>query len=195
MKKILALMAAAVVTLALTQSASAVQISGKVDMVGTLNLDAGSLATASAVTAFGPATVIPTPNGAFLGTAGSAVTFTPFSWNPASTPVNPLWSFVSGGWTYTFDLNNITFVSQNAAFVNLAGNGILNITGLGSPYDATFGNWTFTITSAGADPEFRFGFVSSTAAVPQQVPDGGMTVALLGLALVGVEGLRRKLTK
>lgn len=191
MKKILMLVAAAVVSMTLVQNASAVAISGKVDMVGTLNLNTTSLATASTVTSFGPAAVIPTPNGAFIGTAGSAVTFTPFSWNPQSTPVIPLWSFVSGGWTYTFDLNNISFVFQNASFVNLAGEGILNITGLGSPYTPTQGKWTFTITSAGSDPNFRFGFVSSTAAVP----DGGMTVALLGLALVGVEGLRRKLTK
>jgi len=190
-KKILAILTVAVVSMALCQNAAAIAISGKVDMVGSLNLNTTSLATATGVNSFGPASVIPTPNGAFLGTAGSSVTFTPFNWSPPSTPVIPLWSFTSGGWTYTFNLGVISFVSQNSSFVNLAGSGILSITGLGSPYDPTPGDWTFTITSAGQDPDFRFGFVSSTAAVP----DGGMTVALLGLALVGVEGLRRKLMK
>ena len=32
-------------------------------------------------------------------------------------------------------------------------------------------------------------------ALAQVVPDGGMTVAFLGFALAGVEGLRRKLSK
>jgi len=190
-KKIPILMVTAAISLTLAQNVSAIQISGKVDMVGSLDLNTSSTAAATAVTSFGPAQVIPTPNGAFLGTAGSSVTFQPFSWNPQSTPVVPLWSFTSGAWTYTFDLYNISYVSQDSAFINLAGQGILNITGSGSPFDATPGSWTFTITSAGSDPEFNFGFVSSTAAVP----DGGMTVALLGLALVGVEGLRRKLVK
>jgi len=173
-------------------SSSAIQISGKVDMVGTLNLNDSSLATADSITAFGPATVIPTPNGAFIGTAGSAVTFTPFSWNPSSTPVIPLWTFTSGGWTYDFVLNNISFVSQNSNFLNLAGNGVLDIDGLGSPYEDTPGSWTFTVTSAGPDVDFRFGFVSSTAASPgQEVPDAGSTVALLGAALLGLERVRR----
>lgn len=194
MKRILTLVVTTVVSLVLCQNAWAIKITGKVDMVGTLNLNSASLATATGVTSFGPAVVIPTPNGAFIGTSGSAVTFSPFSWNPQSTPVVPLWSFTSGGWTYTFNLSTISFVTQNSSFVNLAGSGTLSIIGGGSPYDATAGDWTFTITSAGPDPDFRFGFVSSTAASPQ-APDGGMTVVLFGLALMAVEGIRRALTK
>ena len=41
---------------------------------------------------------------AFAGTAGSLVTWTtPFSWNPANTPITDLWKFTSGGRTYAFD--------------------------------------------------------------------------------------------
>lgn len=185
----LALAVAGILHIASLQNASAaVLIPGKVDMVGTGSLNDSSLIAATGFSSFGPATVIPTPNGAFIGTAGSAVTFTPFMWNPQSTPVVPLWSFVSGGWTYTFELSEITFVSQNAAFVNLAGNGVLNITGLGSPYEATPASWTFTITSAGADLDFRFGFVSSNAAVvpePSTIVAGALLLLPFGVLTIG----------
>jgi hypothetical protein len=57
-----------------------------------------------------------------------------------------------------------------------------NITG----FDPTPGTWTVTLTQSGAS--FAFG---STAA--PNVPDGGMTLMLLGSALTGLALIRRKI--
>ena len=53
-------------------------------------------------------------------------------------------------------------------------------------FDNTVGSYLFTANQAGG----TFSFSSSQAA---GVPDGGTTIALLGLALVGVGAVRRKL--
>ena len=190
--RFLTMLAAGLLSLAI--NTSAIPITGSVDINGVATLNSTSLATATAATAFPSAEVILTPTGAFAGTVGSAVTFTPFGWMPATTPVNPLWTFVSGGRTYSFELASVAVENQGAAFLNLTGQGTLSITGGGSPYDPTPGNWTFTITTSGDNGTFDFGFVSSNCSVPG-VPDGGLTVALLSSALVGVAGLRRKLSQ
>jgi len=57
----------------------------------------------------------------------------------------------------------------------------LNITG----FDPTAGEWVFTANQGGG----TFSFSSSNAAVPE----GGSALILLGLGLVGLEALRRKL--
>jgi VPDSG-CTERM motif len=51
--------------------------------------------------------------------------------------------------------------------------------------DATAG--VFSLSGSGSNLSFQFVTGSTT------VPDGGSTVALLGIALVGVVGLHRKL--
>ena len=172
------------------QQAGAIPITGHVDMNGQVTLDS-ALGTATKATSFSLVSVVNTPDGAFTGTAGSTVSFNPFGWNPSTTPVTPLWSFSNGTSLYSFDLASLTVVGQSSSFLNLTGAGTLSISG--GTYDPTPGNWSFTITSStgGTSPNFAFGFVSSTSAVP----DGGSTVALLGCALVAVGALRRKLAK
>lgn len=192
MIKTLGLTLAAVGVMAIT--AQAIPITGTVRMSGDVTLDTQNLATADAATAFAAVTVVGSPTLAYSGTAGSSVTWKPFSWDPSSAPVNDLWSFISGLWTYTFDLASITTFSQNSSFLNMSGTGTVDITGPGSPYTTTAANWTFQITdSSGATAgSFVFGFSDSNTAVPS-VPDGGMTVAMLGLALSGLGLMRRKL--
>jgi len=104
----------------------------------------------------------------------------PWIFNP-STATIPLWQV--GG--FTFDLTSSTIVTQTNFFLNITGVGTLS----GAGFDPTPGTWSFTVSNALGKPHATFGFTSDTAST---VPEGGATAALLGLALGGVEVLRRK---
>jgi hypothetical protein len=165
-------------------------ITGAIDMSGTANnLNSTLLGSATSVAFFTGVTVGGTPTGTFAGTSGASVTWSGFSW-PSNVLVAPLWTFTSGANTYSFDLANVSVFSQSNSFLNLMGSGTFHVTG----FDDTPGLWSFTISNpgGGAHANFDFTFANSQTATGG-VPDGGMTVALLGLALVGVEVLRRKL--
>jgi VPDSG-CTERM motif len=161
-------------------------ITGLIDMSGTATLNDTLLGSATAATAFTGVTVGGAPTGTFAGTFGASVTWSGFSW-PSNVLVAPLWTFMFGANTYSFDLANVSVSSQSNSFLNLMGSGTLHVTG----FDDTPGLWSFTISNpgGGAHPNFDFTFANSQTAVP----DGGATIALLGIALVGVEVLRRKL--
>ena len=183
--KILAF-ACAVVSMAAT-SLQALPVTGTVDMSGTAILDNTLLGSANGVTSFGVVTVGGIPDGTFTGTAGAAVTWNPFNWNPANTPIIPLWTYTVGLTTYSFDLTTVSVDDQDNQFLNLLGTGVLHATG----YTDTAGTWSFTISNptGGAHANFAFTFANSQTA---SVPDGGMTVAMLGLALSGLGLVRRK---
>ena len=161
-------------------------------MSGTVTLDDVFLGSADAALAFNGVTVGGTPTGAYTGTAGTAVTWSAFGWNPATTPVTPLWTFTTGGRTYSFDLTTVSIAGQNNFFLNLLGTGTLRITGGGPSYDPTPGTWSFTISNPdGADHQnFQFTFANSQTA--SGVPEGGTTAMLLGAALCGIGLIRRK---
>jgi hypothetical protein len=105
---------------------------------------------------------------------------TPWIFNP-STPTPGLWSV--GG--FTFDLLSSTIVTQNAGLLAITGTGIVR----GNGFDPTAMDWSFTTQSSGGRTRAVFSFSANGAAVP----DGGSAVALLGIALTGIEVLRRKL--
>ncbi len=177
----------------LCQSANAASITGGISLAGgPVTTDTGNLATASTITGFGAVTTTSTSGSYTPVTAGTVVTTTTgFTFKPilVPSPVINVWNFVFAGKTYSFDLYSIQSVSQgldvnNNQFLNISGTGILHITG----FTDTVGSYIFTANSAGG----TFSFSSSNGA---QVPDGGFTLALLGLALTGVEGLRRTLRK
>lgn len=179
---------------AFVNQASAISIDGQIKMSGETVLN-GPLASATAFTSFsnvkvGPANSTGTYSGVTLGTA---VTYTPFTFKPAlvPSPVTPLWTFTDAGVTYSFELDTVTVMLQNNRFLNLFGTGTATATG----YDATPGVWTFSIDTTSNPTGFNFNFISTTEATPPGVPDGGLTMALLGFALVGVEGLRRRFSK
>lgn len=173
-------------TLALATNAVALpMINGSISMSGGVALDSTMLSTAKAATSFTSVTVQPTPSGTFTGTAGSSVTYNPFVFNPAGVPVNPLWTFTSGGNTYTFNLDTLAIVTQNNMDLILSGFGTLMATG----YADTPGNWRFTVndSSGGHTGSFDFAFSSTDHALP----DGGATAMLLGLGLTGLAMLAR----
>jgi len=93
---------------ALSAEAIPTAISGNLSFSGTTTIDSTSFVTATKFLSFQDV-VVGAPSslsGDYAGTSGAAVTMTPFTWSPptASTPLDPLWTFVSGGVTYSFDL-------------------------------------------------------------------------------------------
>ena len=106
---------------------------------------------------------------------GHTVTFAN-NWSFESGPIAMFWQ-VDG---FTFDLVVSHILFQGDGFLAVFGTGL--ITGHG--YTSS-GTWRFSTQDDPANGVFSFS--AST------VPDGGATAALLGLGLVAIEGLRRKL--
>ncbi|MBC8094496.1 MAG: hypothetical protein H7Y43_01670 [Akkermansiaceae bacterium] len=182
------LLAAATAALLTISSVQAVQITGTIRMAGSVTLNTTDLSTADNTTAFG-VVFVTTGDGSYTGTAGNLVTWKNFGWNPSTAPVNDLWKFTYLGNAYTFDLANITSVSQSVTDLVVKGKGTVEISG--GFYDPTFADWSFSITdtSGGTSGSFVFGFSDSNTAIP----DGGTTVMLLGAALSTLGLIRRKI--
>jgi len=162
------------------QQAQAVPITGAITFAGGATLDSVTVNTATQVTGWVDPTV-QSVSGSFAGVGvGDSVMFTA-SWSFNSGPIALFWQ-VDG---FTFNLIASHIVSQGGGFLNVSGTG--TITGPG--FDATAGTWTFNSQDDGA------GGVFSWSGGSQSLHDGGATVALLGLALTGIEGIRRKLTR
>jgi hypothetical protein len=177
LKLTLAVLAAALVT----SGAQAAMVNGAITFAGGAIFDTDSLATATRVNTFLDVTV-QSEDGDFAAFVADGDTVTmaqPYIFTP-STPTPGLWSV--GG--FTFDLASSTVVLQNADFLVITGTGTLT----GNGFDATEGTWSFTSQSPDADGVFSF----SASGDFNGVPDGGSTVALLGLGLTGVWMIRRK---
>jgi VPDSG-CTERM motif len=186
LKLVLSAIAIGLLGAAFIPQAGAAEVTGKIDFgVGTVTYDTTSLATATQVSTWTNAHVtlatgdfatfqVTTP-----GSPGDAVTLAmPWIFNP-STATSPLWSVDN----FSFALASSTINTQNANFLNISGPGTIT----GNGFDPTPGIWSFTSTDASGGPQNSFTFTTDTSAVP----DGGTTVALLGLALTGLEGARR----
>ncbi len=121
-----------------------------------------------------------TGTGATLATAGLMSDYT---FNPAQGAVTPLWSVVIGGVTYSFAATSMSAV-YNAGLQewNIGGGGIASITG----HQDTSGTWNANIGQQGQS--FFFGSAAT-------VPDGGLSIALLGGALTAMSLVRSKLGK
>jgi VPDSG-CTERM motif len=171
-----------------SQQAQAVPITGEIRFAGNVQLDSTHLDLATTVVTWfdgfntpGMATVLPGASDDFSGILFPTSATMHNGW-VFITPTPGLWSV--GG--FTFDLMSAVVTSQSANFLNVLGTGIISANG----FDPTPATWSFTIDNADGRPHLTFGFATDTVA---GVPDGGSAVALLGLALIGIEGLRRKL--
>ena len=158
-------------------------VTGDITFGGVVTLDSTSLAAATQVSAWNTSFVT-SSSGGFSGIAfGTAVTMTaPWTFNSGSH--SALWSV--GG--FTFDLTSSAIVSQSSTFLNVLGTGTVS----GNGFTATPATWSFSISNPTGGNQITFGFTSDTTSTAT-APEGGMTVALLGIAFVGLEGLRRKL--
>jgi hypothetical protein len=155
----------------------ATSIDGMINIGGSVQFN-GPFATATTVTNWINAHVEAGGTDDFAGIPlNTAVTMTPWTFSP-STFTPGLWS-VAG---FTFDLLTSTLVTHNNQFLTVTGTGTVK----GPGFDDTAMEWSFSTQNLG-------GTMFSFSATGVAVPDGGATVALLGLTLVGVELLRRKL--
>lgn len=168
-------------------------ITGKVNFNGAATLDSTNLATATRVVSWSDTETTGGNTGSFSGVTNNVpVTF--FApWNFNSGPIMNFWSFNSPGGNFRFDLTASTISSQNSMFLTVSGTGFIRGTNsMGDSFTPTAGNWAFTIqdSSSGGGATFTFSFSADTSAV---VPEGGSALALLGIGLVAVEAIRRKL--
>jgi len=152
-----------------------------ITFAGGAELNSGSVNTATQVTGWLDENLaLPTvesASGVFSGLDGATVMFTP-TWSFNSGAIAAFWT-VDG---FTFNLIASHIVYQDNGFLSVVGSGTI----IGNGYNST-GTWRFSTQDDPSNGVFTFS--GST------VPDGGATVALLGLALAGVEGIRRKLRR
>jgi VPDSG-CTERM motif len=161
----------------------AVPLSGNIIFAGTVSLDSASADTATMVTAWhglgaGGNPQVQGHDGGFNGfvTNGDATIFqSPWSFN--SGPVSSFWS-VDG---FLFDLIASAVTHHGSGAVDVSGTGTIS----GHGFDPSPGSWQFSTQNPSANSEFSFSAATG-------VPDGGSALCLLGLALAGIEGLRRR---
>jgi hypothetical protein len=175
--------------------AQATPITSHIDISGTVTLTGGStLATATGLSLGSGVTISADDTSYSKVPSGTAVTtWSPLVWSPtANVPINPLWSFTYGLWTYSFDATSITVDEQTSDQLELSIGGFANITGFLSPYAPNArASGLLIINDTSDSGVYTFNFYDPSSIAP--VPDGGTTVGLLGMALSGIALLRRKL--
>jgi hypothetical protein len=132
--------------------------------------------------------------GVYAGvTSGTPATFNDFSFTGDGSlavltgTVAPLWTFSFGGETFSFDLLALTNGHTEAGSMSFSGTGIAHGSGV-----TAFDDTPATIALQGSGQNFNFSISTSTT-TSIGVPDGGTSVGLLGIALVGIVILRRQL--
>jgi hypothetical protein len=178
--KILLTIIAAVACVGALSSAQATLITGMLNIAGTATYDA-PIGSATMVTLFSNTHTEGANTGDFAAIpANVAVTMTsPYVFNPSTATPN-LWS-VAG---FTFDLLSTTIIFQSSNGILLTGSGIIS----GNGFDPTPGEWSFSQQKGS-------GTTLSFSATTEAIPDGGMTLALLGAGLVGLAAFRAKFAK
>jgi hypothetical protein len=183
------------------QHAQATTINGTITFNGTLTAQILSGGTIDGINWGPPANTVSTVDGDYSSVPiGTSTTFTNFQWNSStlaitSPSITPFveWTFTIGSTTYDFILDTplttgtITHTRvgrTNVWSVNVIGSGTAQITG----FEDTVG--VFTVSGTGNAAHLSFD--ASGIADGDPVPDGGSAVALLGIALTGLEILRRK---
>jgi hypothetical protein len=188
MKKLLLTICAVGASCALLASNThAVPIEGSITFSGGVQLNNSSAGNSTAVVSWfteaGAMPSVQSTSGHFNSVAIGTIANFPNSWSFNFVGNLLLWQV--GGFQFNLTQSNIVF--QGPGFVTVQGFGIMS----GNGFDPTAGIWRFTTQdpSAGSPPTFSFS--ASTASLPE----GGATLALLGLGLAGLEGLRRKLRR
>ena len=197
-KQILAGLLAMGIAAGFALSAQATQINGTIGFTSAPNSSGGSLVNnggGSFTLNFSNPQHVDFGNGDYTGTVGATATFAPITFTNGGglTSTNtPEWTFTIGATTYSFDLLSLMTATfhvdpiTHVSALTLMGDGTVHITGLEDT------EAIFALEATGHRLSFAILQPSNTA-VPE-TPDAGSTVALLGIGLIAVEGLRRKLT-
>ena len=176
------------------QQAQAVPIAGKITFGGSVTLSR----TVSIVSLVFDSVMITSTTGAYapIPTTTAVDFFGPFKFDANTLEVIPqtffqLWAITFGGNTYQFSMQPLDpneLISGNAIIgpptwsFAVSGRSEASAEGFDSVASARY-----TISGTGTAGRFPFTATFNSA------PDGGSAVALLGVALAGLEGLRRKL--
>ena len=195
-KPLLAGLTAVVVASGLAISAQATQISGTIGFTSAPNTTASFLTNnggGSFTLNFSNPMHVNFGSDDYLGvpiptdTNFAPITFT--NGGGLTSTNSPEWTFTVGSTTYSFDLLSLMTAtyhvnSNGTSALTLMGDGIAHITG----FEDTPA--IFALEATGTRLSFAILQPSNTA-VP--APDSGYALALLGIGLVAVEALRRKL--
>jgi hypothetical protein len=176
-----------VATMFAVTSLQATPISGSILMGGEANLNSAG----TAVTSW-PFVYVVADSGSF-NTVNSftLVNMSSSTWSfSPGVALNNLWNV--GGFSFDFQGDTVT---QTGNFLNINGYG--TISSSNPSLSTTDFTWNLAAEDIAGNVEFTFS--ASTAAGSGgnggQLPDGGLTLVLLGLALAGVELFRRKLCR
>jgi hypothetical protein len=164
-------------------NAGATLITGALSFSGTSTTNVQDLSQAAQFTPFTNVVVSGTGGtGSYAPVlAGQSVTLNTFTFRPAFVTNNPLWTFLFGGKTYSFDATGATINFSNANSILFEGTGIAHITG----FEDTPGTWVYSANNAGETASFS----ASTSAVPVPEP---ATMLLFGMGLIGIGSVVRK---
>ena len=167
----------------MTITAQAIPIVGSIGFTGTYAQNGGTIGNLATAVDMSIATVnVGSTSGDFVGAGGPLWFATPIGVNGNGPAVATLWSVTVGAQTYTFSVSSMTQTFTSGSQLNLAGTGTMS-DGVG-PKDDTAG--TFQLGFGNSGTAFEWQSTSSA-----NVPDGGASLILLGMGLMGLVAVRR----
>ncbi len=174
--KWLALTAGALVLMSATVAQAAL-IEGSIGLTGLYTVDDNDLTAATLITfgetvAIGGAGDFSTIANFTSVTMATSLTFEPLF----TVTSNPLWE-VDG---FAFELTSLAITNEQTDSLSLSGAGTVSKAG----FEDSLGTWVATFNNSGSS----FTWSSSSS-----VPDGGATLSMFGLSLLGLRLARKKL--